>query len=46
LSKDVKLLGSLKGQDVGKFVMMVLIVLGVVLISFGVFDLRPLLTVN
>ncbi len=36
LSREPKLLGSLKGQDVGKAVFLVAIVLGVILESFGV----------
>ena len=46
LSKDVKLLGSLKGQDVGKFLMMLAIVVGVVLETLGIFDLSQIFTVR
>lgn len=46
LSKDVKLLGSLKGQDVGKFFMMAAILVGVILASLGVYDLSRLFTVR
>ncbi|OGC87949.1 MAG: hypothetical protein A2142_07575 [candidate division Zixibacteria bacterium RBG_16_48_11] len=46
LSKDVKLLGSLKGQDVGKFLMMAAIFAGVILVSFGIFDLGRIFTVR
>lgn len=35
LSRDPMQLGSIKGQDMGKFIMMVLLVLGVALASFG-----------
>lgn len=46
LSKDVKLLGSLKGQDVGKFLMMAAILVGVILASLGLYDLSPIFTVR
>ena len=46
LSKDVKLLGSLKGQDVGKFLMMAAILVGVILTSLGVYDLSRIFTVR
>jgi len=46
LSKDVKLLGSLKGQDVGKFLMMAAIFVGVILTSLGVYDLSRIFTVR
>ncbi len=35
LSKDPKLLGSLKGQDVGKFIFLVLIVVGVAMLTLN-----------
>ena len=35
LSKDPKLLGSLKGQDVGKFIFLVLILVGVVMLTLN-----------
>jgi hypothetical protein len=46
LSKQSTSLGSLKGQDYGKGVFMVLIVLGVILVSFGVTWLVRILTVG
>jgi hypothetical protein len=39
LSKDPKLLGSLKGQDVGKFIFLAAIVLGVILFTFKLMDI-------
>lgn len=42
LSKDPKLLGSLKGQDVGKFIFLAAIVIGAILLSLGVYDISPL----
>lgn len=44
LSKNPKLLGSLKGQDVGKFLMMTAIVLGTILESLGIFHLSKWFT--
>ena len=41
LSKDPKLLGSLKGQDVGKFIFLAAILLGVFLMTFGLMDISP-----
>jgi hypothetical protein len=46
LSRDVKLLGSLKGQDVGKFLMMAAIFTGVILVSLGIYDLSRIFTVR
>lgn len=46
LSKDVKLLGSLKGQDLGKFLMMAAILIGVFLKSLGIYDLSQIFTVR
>lgn len=45
LSKDHRLLGSLKGQDVGKFLMMAAILIGVILLFFeldisGIFSVQ------
>lgn len=45
LSKEPKLLGSLKGQDVGKGVILVAIVVGVVLETFGIWQLSNLFRV-
>jgi hypothetical protein len=39
LSNDPRLLGSIKGQDVGKFLFLLAILVGVVLATAGVFDL-------
>jgi len=39
LSNDPKLLGSIKGQDVGKFVFLFAILAGVILATAGIFDL-------
>ena len=39
LSNDPKLLGSIKGQDVGKFVFLFAILVGVILATAGIFDL-------
>ena len=43
LSRDPKLLGSLKGQDVGKFIFLFFILVGSILLAFGVYDLRVFL---
>jgi hypothetical protein len=45
LSREPKLLGSLKGQDVGKAVFLLAIIIGVILESFGV-DVSRLFTVR
>jgi len=44
LSKNPKLLGSLKGQDLGKFLMMVAIVAGSILATFGIFNIAKWFT--
>jgi hypothetical protein len=41
LSKDPKLLGSLKGQDVGKVIFLAAIILGVILFTFNLMDIGP-----
>ena len=46
LSKDPKLLGSLKGQDVGKFIFLAAILLGVFLMTFGLMDISPWFSVR
>jgi len=46
LSKDPKLLGSLKGQDVGKFIFLAAILLGVILITFEILNIGPWFTVG
>jgi hypothetical protein len=45
LSKEPKLLGSLKGQDIGKGVILVALVVGVLLETFGVWQLSNLFSV-
>lgn len=44
LAKEPMLLGSLKGQDVGKAFVMLMIILGCILASFGILWLTHLLT--
>lgn len=39
LSNDPKLLGSIKGQDVGKFISLLVILVGVICATIGIFDL-------
>ncbi|UCC44949.1 MAG: fibronectin type III domain-containing protein, partial [Candidatus Zixiibacteriota bacterium] len=46
LSKEPKLLGSLKGQDVGKGIILVALIIGVVLESFGIWQLSNLFMVK
>lgn len=46
LSRDPKLLGSLKGQDVGKFVFLAAILIGVILKTLGLFNLSPWFSVR
>ncbi|HOP08015.1 MAG TPA: fibronectin type III domain-containing protein [candidate division Zixibacteria bacterium] len=45
LSKEPKLLGSLKGQDVGKAMILIAIILGIILETAGIFQLSNLFTV-
>jgi hypothetical protein len=45
LSREPKLLGSLKGQDIGKAIILAAIFVGVVLASFNIFDLSRFFTV-
>jgi hypothetical protein len=45
LSKEPKLLGSLKGQDIGKAIILVAIILGLLLETFGIWQLSNLFTV-
>ena len=45
LSKEPKLLGSLKGQDMGKAVILVAILLGILLETFNIFQLSNFFTV-
>ena len=42
LSEDPKLLGSIKGQDVGKFLFLLAILAGVILATAGIFDMSEL----
>ena len=46
LSKDPKLLGSLKGQDVGKFIFLAAILFGVVLVTFHLTDISSWFAVH
>jgi hypothetical protein len=46
LSKEPKLLGSLKGQDVGKVVILAAILIGVIIHSLGLFNFAQLFTVR
>ncbi|UCG62399.1 MAG: fibronectin type III domain-containing protein [Candidatus Zixiibacteriota bacterium] len=46
LSKEPKLLGSLKGQDIGKGVILAALILGVILESLGVWQLSNLFLVK
>jgi hypothetical protein len=46
LSKEPKLLGSLKGQDIGKGVILLALIIGVLLESFGVWQLSNLFMVK
>ncbi len=45
LSREPKLLGSLKGQDIGKAAILIAIVMGVLLETFGLFKLSSFFTV-
>lgn len=45
LSKEPKLLGSLKGQDVGKAMILIAIILGIILETAGIYQLSNLFTV-
>jgi hypothetical protein len=45
LSKEPKLLGSLKGQDMGKAVILAALLLGIVLETFGIWDFSQLFSV-
>jgi len=45
LSKEPKLLGSLKGQDMGKAVILFAIIAGIILETFGIWSLSSLFTV-
>lgn len=46
LSREPKLLGSLKGQDYGKAVLLIAIIVGLVLETFGIFQLSTLFQVK
>ncbi len=45
LSKEPKLLGSIKGQDMGKAVMLVAIITGIIMETFGIWDFSSLFSV-
>lgn len=45
LSREPKLLGSLKGQDMGKAIILVAIIIGVILETFNLFQLSKFFTV-
>jgi hypothetical protein len=45
LSREPKLLGSLKGQDIGKGVILIAIVIGIILETFGIWDFSTLFKV-
>jgi hypothetical protein len=45
LSKDPKLLGSLKGQDYGKALLLISIIVGIVFETFGIWDFSNLFSV-
>lgn len=45
LSREPRLLGSLKGQDIGKAAILIAILLGVLLETFGIFELSNLFKV-
>ncbi len=42
LSKEPRLLGSIKGQDLGKLLILIAIFVGVILITFGIADISDL----
>jgi hypothetical protein len=46
LSKEPKLLGSLKGQDIGKGVILIALIIGVLLETFGIWQLSRLFLVK
>ncbi len=46
LSKEPKLLGSLKGSDLAKFLIMIFLILGVVLLTFGIPIIKSLFSVQ
>ncbi len=45
LSKEPKLLGSLKGQDLGKGLILIVILIGVIIQTLGIYDFRSLFNV-
>jgi len=45
LSKEPKLLGSLKGQDVGKGLILIVILIGVIIQTLGVYDFQSLFNI-
>ncbi len=46
LSKEPKLLGSLKGQDFGKLCILGIIIIGSIIQTFGIFDFTSIFTVQ
>ncbi len=46
LSREPKLLGSLKGQDAGKAIVLVSLVVGIILETFGIFNFSQFFGVN
>jgi hypothetical protein len=44
LSKEPLLLGSLKGQDIGKAIMLIILIVGMILVSIGFTQIASLLT--
>jgi hypothetical protein len=46
LSKEPKLLGSLKGQDYAKAIILISIVLGVILETFGIWNFSRLFSIE
>ncbi|MEW5995757.1 MAG: DUF6754 domain-containing protein, partial [Candidatus Zixiibacteriota bacterium] len=45
LSKESKLLGSLKGQDIGKAVILIALLIGIILETFDIWDVSSLFSV-
>jgi hypothetical protein len=45
LSKEPKLIGSIKGQDIGKGIMLAAILIGIILETFGIWNLARLFSV-
>ena len=45
LAKEPKLLGSLKGQDMGKAIILISLIIGVILETFGIWKFSTLFSV-